>query len=215
MQDATKFVPPKVQAWLSDPRTCLLPEAAWPDKPPPSRVRASDEEWEKIVRAGVERKMMRMIREDEIFRDHRGHMVLNGAAAVKKIKRIGGEDHSLQRFISVLVPSNTYQHHMPGDDVHLPYLGQMAMMEVDEDEEVLVDSEDLTSCFNLFRVPDSWGGYFTFAKQVSATIFGGAPNEMCYVGLSVVPMGWINSVALMQSVVRHLVFDLSGVPPFL
>ena len=38
---------------------------------------------------------------------------------------------------------NTYQAHMPGDDTHLPYLGQMAMMEVDEDEEVLTIDSNL------------------------------------------------------------------------
>ena len=34
-------------------------------------------------------------------------------------------------------------------------LGQMAMMEIDIDEEVLIDLEDLVSCFNLFRLPQS------------------------------------------------------------
>ena len=99
---------------------------------------------------------MRMVRSDEVFRDARGLPVVNGAGAVKKIKKIGGEERELQRFISILVPSNSYQRNMPGDDDYLPYLGQMAMMEVDIDEDVLIDSEDLTSCFNLFRVPPKW-----------------------------------------------------------
>ena len=85
------------------------------------------------------------------------------------------------------------------------------MMEVDEDEEVLVDSEDLTLCFNLFRLPPAWSGFAAFSKKVSARLFGPA-NEQVYVGMSVVPMGWINSVALMQTVVRTLVFGLSQVP---
>ena len=32
------------------------------------------------------------------------------------MNRVGGEEKYLQRFISVLVPSNMYQQHMPGDD---------------------------------------------------------------------------------------------------
>eukprot|EP00438_Fugacium_kawagutii_P005826 Skav231210 [mRNA] locus=scaffold2958:85828:91822:- [translate_table: standard] len=212
IRDATDFVPEEVRKWLDDPRSCLLPEAAWPDPPPISRVRASDEEWEKIVKAGVERGMMCRVDDDQVFRDKRGRPVLNGAGGVKKVKNIGGEEKALQRFTSILVPSNSYQHHMPGDDLHLPYLGQMSMMEIDEDEEVLIDSEDLTSCFNLFRLPKAWSGFCTFAKKVSASVFGGSPNDMVYVGMSVVPMGWINSVALMQTVVRTLVFGISGVP---
>ena len=101
---------------------------------------------------------------------------------------------------------------MPGDDIHLPYLGQMSMMEIDEDEEVLSDSEDLVSCFNLFRLPPKWGGFTAFNKKVSARVFGGPANEMVYVGMTVVPMGWLNSVALMQTVVRSLVFGMSQVP---
>eukprot|EP00435_Cladocopium_sp_Y103_P066076 s738_g28.t1 len=101
---------------------------------------------------------------------------------------------------------------MVADDAHLPYLGQMSMMEVDVDEQVLIDSEDLVSCFNLFRLPRKWAGMCTFSKKVRASVFGGAADEMAYVGLQVVPMGWINSVSLMQTVVRRLVFGLSRVP---
>ena len=204
IQDATDFVSPAVREWLEDPESCLLPDEQWPEVPPLSRVRATDSEWEKIVAAGYERGMMRMVRSDEVFRDARGLPVVNGAGAVRKVKKIGGEERELQRFISILVPSNSYQRNMPGDDDHLPYLGQMAMMEVDVDEDVLIDSEDLTSCFNLFRVPPKWSAYFAFAKKVSARVFGGHRDEMVYVGMSVVPMGWINSVALTQTVAWSL-----------
>lgn len=182
------------------------------DCPPISRVRASDTEWEAIVRAGVERGMMARVPVDQLLRDHHGVPILNGAGGVRKVKTIGGESKIFQRFISILVPSNSYQMHMTGDDCHLPYLGQMGMMEIDEDEEILVDSEDLTSCFNLFRLPEQWLGYCAFSKTVSATVFGGPATERAYVGMRVVPMGWINSVALMQTVVRSLVFGLSGIP---
>eukprot|EP00435_Cladocopium_sp_Y103_P066496 s82_g28.t1 len=212
IQDAVKFVPDHVKEWLERPELCLLPQASWPDQPPRSRVRATDEEWETIVRAGVERGMMCQVLPDQLFRDHNGVPILNGAGAVKKVKTIGGEEKLLQRFISILVPSNTYQAHMVADDAHLPYLGQMAMLEIDTDEEVLIDSEDLVSCFNLFRLPPRWAGYCTFAKQVKASVFGGSPTEMAFVGMQVVPMGWINSVSLMQTVVRRLVFGLSRVP---
>ena len=212
VQDATDFVSPMVRDWLEDPSSCLLPVGQWPDVPPLSRVRATDEEWEKIVTAGYERGMMRMVKTEDVFRDTAGRPIVNGAGGVKKLKKIGGEERELQRFISILVPSNSYQKNMPGDDEHLPYLGQMAMLEIDVDEDVLIDSEDLTSCFNLFRVPPKWSSYFAFAKKVSARVFGGDPGEMVYVGMSVVPMGWINSVSLMQTVVRTLVFSRSKIP---
>lgn len=52
----------------------------------------------------------------------------------------------LQRFISALVPSNRYQDHMGGDDRHLPYLGQMSMLDIEKGEDLLIYSED----------PDKW-----------------------------------------------------------
>ena len=92
VQEALKFVPPEVAEWLSNPRACRLPQGAWPEKPPVSRVRASDAEWEAIVRAGVERGMMAEVPESQLFRDHNGHPILNGAGGVKKVKQVGGED---------------------------------------------------------------------------------------------------------------------------
>ena len=213
VQPAERFVRAEVKDWLLDPRKCLLPQTHWPASPPQSRVRASDREWELIVEAAYERGMMRRVYEDEILRDTQGRLVLNGAGGVRKLKTIDGVEQTLQRFISILVPSNSYQEHMIGDDCHLQYLGQMSMMRLGEEEMLLLDSKDLTSCFNLFSLPESWGGMLTFSKQVDARVFGGTAGEMAWVGMTVVPMGWINSVALMQTVVRSLVFEESGIPP--
>lgn len=116
--------------------------------------------------------------------------MLNGAGAVPKIKHINGQEVRLQRFISNLVPANAYQDHMPGDDQHLPYLGQISMLDIGSSEVLLVDSEDLASGFNLFTLPPSWAGMMTFAKQVSSEIFGGPPGEKSWVAMKVVPMGW-------------------------
>ena len=85
---------------------------------------------------------------------------------------MGGEMKQLQRFISILVPSNAYQKHMEGDDQHLPYLGQLSVLGLEEHEQFLVDSEDLTSCFNLFRLPRRWARYFCFSKKVDGKVFG-------------------------------------------
>ncbi len=82
---------------------------------------------------------------------------------------------------------------------------------VGDDEELVIDSEDLTSCFNLFRLPKVWSGYMAFAKTVSGAVFGVGPGLRCYVGMQVVPIGWINAVAVTQTTVRRLVFGLSGV----
>ena len=87
------------------------------------------------------------VEEQDVFRDHNGTMVLNGAAGVKKLKKIGGEMRSMQRFISNFIPINSYQKHLEGGDKHLPYLGQLTLLNQDEDDVWVVDSEDFVSCF--------------------------------------------------------------------
>ena len=52
----------------------------------------------------------------------------------------------------------------------------------------------------------------TFAKQVSSKVFGGPADQKSWVAMNVVCMGWLNSVSLMQTVVRTLVFKESGIP---
>lgn len=49
-------------------------------------------------------------------------------------------------------------------------------------------------------------------KLVDAAIFGGPAGKMVYPAINVLPMGWLSSVAVIQAIVRNLVFDLAGVP---
>ena len=107
VQKAEHFVPEGMKELLHQPRLLLLPEDQWPDSPPPAKVRATQEEWVKICRAGVERNMMVGLRIEEVFHDHRGRPVFNGAMAVPKYKKVGDREVRLQRFISNLVPANS------------------------------------------------------------------------------------------------------------
>eukprot|EP00435_Cladocopium_sp_Y103_P025243 s2315_g6.t1 len=213
IQDAIDFLPPALKKKLLDPGSCLKQLHDWPDQPPKSRVRATTEEWEKVVRAGYKRGLMVPVEEDEVFKDLAGNPVVSGAGAVPKLKSVGGETRHLQRFISNLIPANAYQERLDGDDRLLPYLGQLTLLEQGEQEIWLVDAEDFVSCFNLFRLPPCWHRYMAFEKKVSAEVFGGAPGKMVYAAMSVLPMGWISSVAVIQTIVRSLVFSDSQVPP--
>ena len=212
IQDPVDFVPDHIKKSLLSPASCLKQLHEWPSKPAVSKVRASDGEWEKIVEAGHARGLMVMVEPDEVFKDANGHPVLNGAGGVKKLKTVGGETKVLQRFISNLIPSNMFQEHIAGDDHLLPYLGQLTLLEQDESEIWFVDSEDFTSCFNLFRLPPCWNRYMAFGKVVDAKVFGGPPGKLVYPAMNVLPMGWLSSVSVIQAIVRSLVFTEAGVP---
>ena len=212
VQSVMDFLPPGLAEMMEDPMNSLLLSWEWPDQPAKSRVRATQDEWNKIVSAAHVRGLMVPVEADQVFRDHKGNMVLNGAGAVRKLKRIGGEELVMQRFISNFIPSNAYQAHIDAGDRYLPYLGQLTLLEQSDEECFLVDSEDVSSCFNLFKLPDTWLPLMCFEKTVDAKLFNGTPGEQVYAAMAVVPMGWINAVTVIQSVVRTLVFQGAEVP---
>ncbi|CAK0814125.1 unnamed protein product, partial [Prorocentrum cordatum] len=79
--------------------------------------------------------------------------------------------------------------------------------ESSEGETFSVDSEDMESCFNIFRVPPAWRGYFAFSKKVPRAAFGGPAAEETCVCIRSVPMGWIGAVDIMQALARRLVYE--------
>ena len=62
-------------------------------------------------------------------------------------------------------------------------------------------------------MPDSWLGYFAFELPVPASVRGGDPQQMIYVAMRCVPMGWVGAVDVMQAVARKLVLKTAGADP--
>ena len=213
VQPLTRFCSGETLRHLLDPSLAVKDPTEWPETPRKSRVRASQKEWEALVTAGVKRKIFKEVKKEEIFRDQFGELVLAGAGGVVKVKVIDGEEKELLRFISILCPINDFLNVIPGDDGLLPYAGQITGMVLEETEELILDSEDFESCFNLFELPDAWLGYLAFEKTVDSSIFGGKKGGRSYVAIGSVPMGWNSAVACIQHAVRHLVFDRAGVDP--
>ena len=60
------------------------------------------------------------------------------------------------------------------------------MILLGEGEDMLIDSEDLESCFNLWYQPESWKGFTAFEKQVSGWVR--QQDEPFRVGIRTIPM---------------------------
>ena len=193
---------------------CLKPVSEWPTHPPKGVVMASDGEWYKLAVAGIERGLFAIIDERDIMRDMDGALILNGAMGVKKLKEhADGTVTQLQRFITNLVPTNSYLRRLRGDSGLLPPVGRLGLIQLEADETLEIDSEDMVSAFNLFRMPVPWRGAFTYAKQVPASVCpGGDPNTMVYFAITTVPLGWVGAVDIIQHVARNIVFKLARVP---
>ena len=197
---------------VRDPTMWWLPDDRMPQHRTRSRVRATDETWFKICQAAHQRNTMKVVNDDQLHKDRNGHYITNGAGAVAKKKEINGKVVELQRFISILVPTNEHSQQLPGAQDSLPYVGQLSGIMLEETQDLYLDSEDLTSAFNLFAVPDNWLPHFAFEKKVDASAFGGKKGLMVRPALSVIPMGWSSAVALVQAAVRQIVFERCGVP---
>ncbi|CAK0876721.1 unnamed protein product [Prorocentrum cordatum] len=213
IQPVTKFLEGEVLEKVMDPSSNLLDRAFWPAATRKSYVRASDGAWADLVAAAFQRGIMKPVREEDVFRGVDGQPVYNGAGGVEKIKYKDGVRQELLRFISIFCPISDYLTRIAGGDDKLPYVGQVTLLHLEEGEEVLIDSEDFESCFNLFTLPDSWLGYFSYEKVVPGSAMGLPEKEWVRPALCVVPMGWNSAVAIMQSVVRRLVFGLARVSP--
>ena len=207
------FVKGELREDVLDFRRCLLPESEWPAVTPRSKVHATDDEWYQLVQAGLKRGILAEVPESAILRDRHGELVLNGAMGVDKWKLVDGVQQRHLRFISILVPSNAFLRRLRGGSNDLPYLGQLSLVELGPEEDIWIDSEDMESCFNLFRMPPCWLGAFAFSKKVPRSIVGGPAAEYMFVAIRTVPMGWIGAVDVMQYMARALVFGTCGVDP--
>ena len=210
--EITSLLSAEMLSAIGDPKDWWLPHDRKPSKATRSKVRASDETWFKICSAAHERGMMRPVNDGDLCRDREGHFVVNGAGGVAKKKEKNGVVVELQRFISILIPSNEHSVQLPGEQDSLPYVGQLTGIVLEEENDLYLHSEDFTSAFNLFAVPPAWSVHFAFAKKVKASAFGGDDKLMVRPALSVIPMGWKSAVTLVQAAVRHIVFDRCQIP---
>ena len=166
---------------ICDVWRCLLPESEWPSEPAVSRVHASDSEWYKVCTIAAQRGIFEKCDEHDIFIDVAGNKVLLGAMGVDKPKVQPGDGVlMLMRFICICCPVNAYFRKVRGDAHVLSYIGYATLILLDDEEELWMDSEDVTSCFNVFRMPDFWKRFFVFNKQVPQSAFGGDPNRMVW-----------------------------------
>ena len=87
--------------------------------------------------------------EREVFVDHLARKVTMGAMGVDKIKDLpDGQVQVLLRFICIMSPQNAHMRKLRGDAHLLPSVGKLCLTMLEQGEVLLVDNEDMLSCFN-------------------------------------------------------------------
>ena len=204
VQPLVNFLDGRAKEMVETPGLTLKEACDWPEKLPQSYVRATDEEWSKLVAAGYKLGLFHHCPDEEVLRTPSGEKVLNGAGGVPKIKG----DKVLQRFISILCPLNAVSTKIEGDEGTLPYVGQVSLLNVPEDGVIVIDSEDLQSAFNLFET-----NWMARNVRVPGQCLGLETSDMVWVSLRTVPMGWVSAVGVVQQAIRSLALKEAGIDP--
>ena len=172
------------------------------------RVMVSECDWLPLARGLLDRGICEVYRESQIHQVQ-GQLLLNGLFAVSKQEFVNGVE--VCRLIMNLKPTNQNCKALEGDTCTLPSATSLSSLFLDQDEMLTISSEDIKCFFYLFQVPCSWRKFLAFGKVVPRELLGDDfGNEDGYLVSRVLPMGFINSVAIAQHIHRNVVRRCMG-----
>ena len=212
MLDLRQFCTGGVLQFVEHFSDFLLPEEdQFVGKPP--RVICRSEEWSAVATGLVERGICKVVKESYLH-SVGGVPLFNGLFSVGKQEFVG--DLEITRLIMNLKPLNAISRSLSGDTGTLPSVTSLGGIYLSDDELLLTSSEDIKCFFYLFKVPDAWVKFLGFGLEAPKPLvpesFG---TERGYLAALVLPMGYLNSVAIAQHVHRNVVRQCMGsmVPP--
>ena len=161
------------------------------------------DDWVAVAEGLVSRGICGVLRDSEVHRV-RNQKLLNGMFSVSKQEWVG--DIEITRLIMNLRPTNANSKALTGDTATLPSVTSLGAIFLDDGESILTCSEDIRCFFYLFAVPEAWWPFLAFGKEAPKSItpkeFGDEPG---FLFSKVLPMGYINSVAIAQHIHRVVV----------
>eukprot|EP00435_Cladocopium_sp_Y103_P043576 s1827_g12.t1 len=197
--DLLEVVSSEMAEMLKDPMALVRQDLV--ETMPKPRVMCEDDEWPKVVEALHQRGIV--IPVDQYVQVKKEY-VMNGIFGVPKQGKELPNGEQVLRLIIDLRASKWLLSQVPGDAHTLTGAASFQRILVGEEETLLVSGEDLTSAFYLFRLPSDWAKFMILRKPVPGAVVGRPEKDEVFVGLSVLPMGWNSSVAIMQSAHRRI-----------
>ena len=199
--DALEVATGGVRDFLSHPFKYLKPETSrtWMKCP---RVMIQSEHWDEVASGLVERGICEVIPLSEVLHVDQ-KPILGGLFGVPKGEEVAGVP--VLRLIMDLRPINQLFEAIAGDLHTLPMLSQVMPLEVFPDEEVLISSEDIKAMFYIIGLPSEWRPLLAFGKEVPSHLKPPGVTEACVLTSRVLPMGFLNSVSVAQTLHRSIV----------
>ena len=166
------------------------------------RVMVKSEHWGEVASGLVERGICDVIPVSEVIHVD-GKAILGGLFGVPKNEEFNGV--AVYRLIMDLRPVNQLFESVAGDLHTLPMLSQLLPLEIFADESVLISSEDIKSMFYVIGVPEVWRPLLAFGREVPPHLKPEGVEGPCVHTSRVLPMGFINSVSVAQTLHRSIV----------
>ena len=137
-------------------------------------------------------------------------------ACQSALQAMGRYADDWSRLIMNMVPVNKLCRNLGGDISTLPSWAGMTPYLLEDEQVLVMSSEDIRCFFYLFEVPVSWRPFMAFNKPVPQHVVGDGVYEPHYLASRVLPMGFLNSVSVAQHVHRRIArMSLHGLQPSL
>ena len=132
-----------------------------------------------------------------------GVRVLDGLFGVKKQTTLA-DGRPILRLIMNLTGSNATQIQLEGGCSSLPSITTWQSIVLDGAERLSLHQSDMCNAFYLFRIPPQWSRHLAFNLLVDGKDIGCQVGTKFALATSVIPMGWLNSVGIMQEISERL-----------
>ena len=200
--DALSWVSERTREFLLNPQLLLKRKSSvvLPKLPGKVHVRSSDKM--RIALELVRRNICDWFPLSQVY-EVQGVKVLNGLFGVSKPSKLESGEPVL-RLIMNLTGSNATQEQLEGGCLTLPGITSWQSVVMDNNERLELFQSDMSSAFYLFRIPKIWRGHLAFNIVASGEDIGLTKGIQFALSCAVIPMGWLNSVGIMQEISENL-----------
>lgn len=198
----SQFLSASTNNFLKNPSKSVVPDVGQEIPKLQGKIHVGNNEIDGIAAELVERNVCKWIPLSQVL-TFRGEKVLNGLFGVEKPARTA-TGKPILRLIMNLVPSNSVLKNYVGAVKHLPQITSWLNITLETDEQVKVWQSDMSNAFYLFRLPDGWETNLAFNVVRDGSLVGGEKGVDYALSCIVLPMGWTNSVSLMQEASENI-----------
>ena len=196
------WVSPRTREFLLNPGLLLKDHADVKLPRLPGKIHVKAEDKMAIAHELVRRNICTWVPLETVYQVG-SQQILNGLFGVKKPSVLKSGEPVL-RLIMNLTGSNATQHQLEGGASNLPAITSWQSLVLEQGEQLEMFQSDMSSAFYLFKVPSCWHRHLAFNVIVSEEELLGHGRRQFALCCSVLPMGWLNSVSIMQEVSENI-----------